>query len=105
MYYTMPSCELNKEVKMVSDTESCTAEREAESDDEVYVEAEKTYSRVHLMPKRKTKAFVWKYFGFEADRDSRPLCVDLPNFCRVLKPHNSCSERFKYIKPVQPPEN
>ena len=41
MYYTMPSRELNKEVKMASNTESCTAESEAESDDEVYVEAEK----------------------------------------------------------------
>ena len=51
----MPSCELNKEIKMASETESCTAESKAKSDDEVYVEAEKTDSGVHLVPKWKTK--------------------------------------------------
>ena len=50
---------------MAPDTESCAAE---ESDNEVYVDAEKTYSGVHLVPKWKTKAFVWKYFCFEADK-------------------------------------
>jgi len=56
--HIMPSRERNKEVKMASDMESCTGESEAENDDEVYVEAEKTDSGVNLVSKWKTKALM-----------------------------------------------
>ena len=52
----------------------------------------KTDSGVHLVPKRKTKVFVWKYFGFEADRNGRPLCVDLPK-CRLCPNHTTVAAK------------
>ena len=32
-----------------------------------------------LVSKKKTKAFVWKYFGFETDSNGCPRSVDTPN--------------------------
>ena len=31
-----------------------------------------------LVLMKKTKAFVWKYFGFETNSNGRPCCVDMP---------------------------
>ena len=31
-----------------------------------------------LVSKKKTKAFIKKYFGFETDSYGRPCCIDMP---------------------------
>jgi len=99
----MPSRELNKVVKMAFDTESCTAKSKAESNDEGYEEAEKNLQWGSSRAKteiqsvcRSTCILVLKLIKTAA------LFVSI---FQSVEPHNSCSERFKYIKPVQPPEN
>ena len=37
-----------------------------------------------LVSKKKTKAFVWKYFGFETDSNGRSRDVDTPK-CRLCQ--------------------
>jgi len=50
----------------------------ASGEDEVTIDETEADSDVSFS-KRKTKAFVWKYFGFEMDGNGRPLCVNLPS--------------------------
>ena len=39
-----------------------------------------------LVLKKKTKVFVWKYFGFETDSNGCPCCVNTPNchLCQAI---------------------
>ena len=39
-------------------------------------------SGLELIPKKNTKALVWKYFGFEADENGRPRSTETPK-CRL----------------------
>jgi len=63
----------------------------ASKEDEVTIDKTETNSDF-LVPKRKTKAFVWKYFGFETDGNGGPLCVDLPK-CRLCPSHTTVTAK------------
>ena len=61
---------------MGSDNERDSVDEEIEEND--------TASNDTLVSNKKTKAFVWKYFGFETDGNGRPLHVDSPK-CRLCQ--------------------
>ena len=48
------------------------------------IEENETANCNMFVSNKKTKAFVRKYFGFEAKRNDRPLCVDLPK-CQLCQ--------------------
>ena len=87
----------------------------ASDDEEVEVDTterdnEETDSDAVLVSKRKAKAFVWKYFGFETDGNGRPLCVDLPK-CRLCPNHttvaakdSNTSNLYSHLKTKHPEE-
>ena len=64
--------------KMVSDEET-----ERHSSDERIDEYNEPDSNT-LVSKEKITSFVWKYFGFETDRNGHPLCIDAPK-CRLCQ--------------------
>ena len=57
-------------VSEVSSSESCVTDSNAQGD--------------ALVSKKKIKAFVWKYFGFETGSDGRLRCVNMPK-CRLCQ--------------------
>ena len=87
----------------------------ASGDEEVEVDTterddEETNSDAVLVSKRKAKAFVWKYFGFETDGNGRLLCVDLPK-CRLCPNHttvaakdSNTSNLYSHLKTKHPEE-
>ena len=69
-----------------------------------------TDSDVVLVSKRKAKAFVWMYFGFETDGNGHPLCVDLPKCClcpnhtTVTAKDSNTSNLYSHLKTKHPEE-
>ena len=89
-YYRVVTCA----IKMASEVDSVD-----EEDSEARPsEREVTVSSPLLVSKTKTKAFLWKYFGFETDTNGRPRCVNSPK-CRLC---NATVEGFQHIQVVQP---
>ena len=61
-----------------------------------------------LVSKKKTKAFVWKYFGFETDSNGRPRDVDMPK-CRlcqaiVAAKDSNTSNLYSHLRSTHPEE-
>ena len=72
---------------MVSDIERDSVDEEIEEND--------TANSDTLVLKKKTKAFVWKYFRFETDGNGHPLRVDSPK-CRLCQA--TVAARLQHVK-------
>ena len=80
---------------------------ERDSADERIEEGETAGSDT-LVSKKKTKAFVWKYFGFETDANGSPLRVDSPK-CRlcqatVAAKDSNTSNLYSHLRNKHPQE-
>ena len=83
------------------------SDEEGHSSDERIEEYDEPDSNT-LVSKKKTTSFVWKYFGFETDRNGRPLRVDAPK-CRlcqatVAAKDSNTSNLYSHLRNKHPEE-
>ena len=83
------------------------SDEEGHSSDERIEEYDEPDSNT-LVSKKKTTSFVWKYFGFETDRNGRPLRIDTPK-CRlcqatVAAKDSNTSNLYSHLRNKHPEE-
>ena len=72
------------------------------------IEEYETVGSDALVSKKKTKSFVWNYFGFESDGNGRPRCINSPKcrLCRatIAAKDSNTTNLYSHLKSKHPEE-
>ena len=72
------------------------------------IEEYETVGSDSLVSKKKTKSFVWNYFGFESDGNGRPRCINSPkcHLCRatIAAKDSNTTNLYSHLKSKHPEE-